>query len=63
MNLALIQKGYMIAIISPILGQEYINCLELAHENDSQFVEFIADRVIETEKNNMRLLNIKIPKI
>ena len=63
MNLALIKKGYMIAIISPILGQEYINCLELAHENDSQFVEFIADRVIETEKNNMRLLNIKIPKI
>ena len=63
MNLALIQKGYMIAIIPPILRQEYINCLELAHKDDSKFVEFIADRVVETEKDNMRLLNIKIPKI
>lgn len=63
MNLALIQKRYMIAIIPPILIQEYINCLELAHKNDDKFIEFIADRVIETEKDNMRLLNIKIPKI
>ena len=53
----------MIAIIPPILRQEYINCLELTHKNDSKFIEFIADRVIETEKDNMRLLHIEIPKI
>ena len=63
MNLALIQKGYMIAIIPPVLRQEYIYDLEIAHEDDTKFIEFIADRVIETQKDNMRLLNIKIPKI
>ena len=63
MNLALIQKGYMIAIIPPVLRQEYIYDLEIAHEDDTKFIEFIADRVIETQKDNMRLLNIKIPQI
>ena len=53
----------MIAIIPPVLRQEYIYDLEIAHEDDTKFIEFIADRVIETQKDSMRLLNIKIPKI
>lgn len=58
MNTALIQRGYLLAIIPPVLRQEYISLLELAHENDKLFVEFIAERVLETEKEIMRLMHI-----
>jgi len=58
MNTALIQRGYLLAIIPPILRQEYISLLELAHEDDKLFVEFIAERVLETEKEIMRLMHI-----
>ncbi|MCL2797179.1 MAG: Fic family protein [Firmicutes bacterium] len=49
MNTALIQDGYMMAIIPPVLRSEYISLLEKAHTNDNPFVEFIAGRVYETE--------------
>ena len=58
MNAALIQSGYLLAIIPPILRHEYIALLEKAHENDKPFVEFIAERVLETEKEIMRLLKL-----
>ena len=56
MNLCLIRKGYTIAIIPPILRGEYIALLEKAHQNERPFVEFIADRVAETQKDLLRLL-------
>jgi len=59
MNPALIQDGYMIAIIPPILRAEYIALLEKAHTNDRPFVGFIAERVLETQKEVVRLLHIK----
>jgi len=58
MNTALIQDGYMMAIIPPVLSAEYISLLELAHTGDRPFMSFIADRVLETEKDVMRLLHI-----
>ena len=58
MNTALIQDGYMIAIIPPVLRTEYIRLLELAHTNTKPFIEFIAERVYETEKEIIRLLHI-----
>ena len=61
MNTALIQDGYMLAIISPVLRHEYISLLENAHKNDIPFVEFIAERVLESEKEIMRLLHIPLP--
>ena len=60
MNTALIQDGYMLAIIPPILRSEYISLLEKAHQNDKPFIQFIADRVYETEKEIVRLLHIEI---
>ena len=60
MNAALIQDGYMMAIIPPVLRQEYISLLELAHKDDRPFMDFIAERVLETEKEIMRLLHIPI---
>jgi len=61
MNTALLQDGYMLAIIPPILRQEYISLLELAHTNDQPFMNFIAERVLESEKEIMRLLHIPMP--
>lgn len=59
MNAALIQDSYMLAVIPPILRQEYIAALEQAHTDDRSFVEFIADRVYESQKEIIRLLHIK----
>ena len=58
MNTALIQDGYMMAVIPPVLRQEYIGLLEQAHKDDRPFMDFIAEQVLETEKDMMRLLNI-----
>ncbi len=63
MNTALIQDGYMLAIIPPVLRQEYVNTLEHAHKDDGPFVTFIAERVYETQKEIMRLLHIPFPKL
>lgn len=62
MNTALIQDGYLLAIIPPVLRHEYIELLEKAHEDDRPFEQFIAERVIESQKEIMRLLHIPIPK-
>lgn len=63
MNTALIQDGYMLAIIPPILRHEYISLLEQAHGDDQPFMDFIAERVLESEKEIMRLLHIPFPNL
>ena len=56
MNLSLLQKGYCIAIIPPIVRVDYIQALEKAHTDDQDFKIFIAQRVCETQKDYLRLL-------
>ena len=63
MNTALIQDGYMLAVIPPVLRQEYISLLERAHKDDRPFMDFIAERVLESEKEIMRLLHIPFPEL
>jgi Fic family protein len=60
MNTALIQDGYMLAIIPPVLRYDYISLLERAHKDDRPFIDFIADRVYESEKEIVRLLHVKL---
>ena len=55
MNLVLLQAGYTIAIIPPILRSEYIAALEKAHVEDSSFIHLIARMVKETQKDYLRL--------
>lgn len=55
MNLILIKHGYLPTIISPVLRHEYIRLLEKAHENDAEFIEFIAKCLKETQKDFLRL--------
>jgi Fic family protein len=63
MNASLIQDEYLLAIIPPVLRHEYIDLLEKAHRDDKPFEQFIAERVIESQKEMMRLLHIPIPKL
>ena len=63
MNAALIQDGFLLAVIPPVLRLEYIELLEKAHKDDKPFEQFIAERVIESQKEVMRLLHIQIPKL
>lgn len=63
MNTALIQDGYLLAVIPPVLRHEYIELLEKAHRDDKPFEQFIAERVIESQKEIMRLLHMPIPKL
>lgn len=58
MNLALIQVGYPITIIPPILRPDYIRTLEKAHTDDSEFLVFIAEQVLQTQRDYIRLLRI-----
>ena len=62
MNTALIQDGYLPAAIPPVLRHEYIELLEKAHMDDKPFRRFIAERVIESQKEIMRLLHMPIPR-
>lgn len=55
MNLVLLRAGYQICIIPPILRHEYVESLELAHKDTKPFIEFIAGRIVETEKDILRL--------
>ncbi len=55
MNIILLQHGYTIAIIPPILRAEYIRALEKAHENDEDFIYLIASMVKETQQDYLRL--------
>jgi len=56
MNLILLQKGYVIAVIPPILRRDYMEALEEAHKNDTRFIEFIAGAVRETQQDYLRLM-------
>lgn len=56
MNLALLQHGYPIAIIPPVLRNEYINALERCHQQDEEpFIQLIATVVLEAQKDFLRL--------
>jgi Fic family protein len=57
MNLALLQAGYPLAIIPPILRKEYLNTLNKTHKGDNEpFINFIAGICYESAKEYLRLL-------
>jgi len=56
MNLTLLRNEYSIALIPAMLRNEYIALLEIAHTDDTRFKEFIADRIIATQMDLLRLL-------
>lgn len=62
MNLALIQKGYQLAIIPPICRAEYNDFIRVYQNKGSAepFCNFIAERVYETQKEIMRLFHVTV---
>lgn len=57
MNLVLLQAGYGICIIPPIVRVDYISILEKSHFGDEQlFINFISQMVYESHKEYLRLL-------
>lgn len=55
MNLSLMRNDYNIAFIPAICRSEYISALELGHNNPDIFIHFVADRVIMTQSDILRL--------
>jgi Fic family protein len=64
MNLILFESGYGIVSIPPILRNEYVQTLIIAqresNKNINPFIEFIAECVIETQRDYCRLLRINV---
>ena len=57
MNLALLQAGYPLAIIPPVLRRDYLDTLNKIHRgNDVPFINFIAGVCYESSKEYLRLL-------
>lgn len=57
MNLALLQSGYPVAIIPPIMRREYLDTLNKTHKGDYKpFNKFIAGVCYESAKEYLRLL-------
>ena len=61
MNLALLRNDYNIAIIPAVTRAEYVAALEAGHKSESVFECFIADRVIMTQLDILRLFGANEP--
>lgn len=64
MNLSLLQDGYQLAVIPPVCRADYLAAVRRyqLHGDSRPFADFIAERVLESEKEIMRLLHIPFPK-
>jgi len=65
MNLSLLQDGYQLAIIPPVLRAEYYDSIRQYQNKDKAdpFCDFIGERLYETQKEIMRMLYIPFPKL
>jgi len=66
MNLILVNKGYQILSIPPILRVEYIGALQAAQRSknpsDKAFLQLIAECEIEAQRDYCRMFRIELPK-
>ncbi len=57
LNLALLQAGYNITIIPPVVRADYIRALqESNHNNFEPFINFISEMVLESQKEYLRII-------
>ena len=58
MNLVLLQAGYNITIIPPIVRNDYIMALQAAQINNNKepFVNFISEMVLESQKEYLKII-------
>lgn len=66
MNMILINKGYCIVSIPPILRHEYISALRMAqraeHPSDEAFVRLVAQCELEAQKDYFRMFHMPLPE-
>jgi Fic family protein/predicted XRE-type DNA-binding protein len=66
MNLILVNRGYQIVSIPPVLRVEYIDALRAAQRDknpsDTGFLRLIAECEIEAQKDYCRMFRIKLPQ-
>ena len=67
MNLVLVNRGYCVVSIPPVLRHEYITALQQAQRSkapsDADFVKLIAECEIEAQKDYCRMFRIKLPDL
>jgi Fic family protein len=65
LNAALIQDGYLLAIVPPILRPDYLASIRAyqLRGDAAPFCDFIAERVFESDKEIVRLLHIPFTKV
>ncbi len=59
MNLALLQEGYVVTIIPPIRRSDYIASIvkgQVSPKNDKPFITLIAEMVMESQKDYLKML-------
>ncbi len=57
MNLALLQSGYNITIIPPVVRADYIRALQDSNKNNfTPFINFISEMVLESQKEYLRII-------
>ena len=57
MNLALLQTGYNITIIPPVVRADYIRAIqETNHNRFTPFVNFVSEMVLESQKEYLRII-------
>lgn len=59
MNLALLQAGYVIAVIPPVVRRDYIDAIKKAQvSNDNgPFINFISNMICESQRDYLRLVS------
>ncbi len=57
MNLALLQSGYNITVIPPVVRADYIRALQASNHKDFEpFINFISEMVYEAQKEYLRII-------
>lgn len=58
MNLALLQSGYNIVVIPPVVRADYISALqETNKDNNTDFINFISEMVLESQKEYLKIIS------
>ena len=58
MNLTLLQSGYNIVVIPPIVRADYISALQKTNSgNNTEFINFISEMVLESQKEYLKIIS------
>lgn len=58
MNLALLQSGYNIVVIPPVVRADYISAIQKTNNgNNADFINFISEMVLESQKEYLKIIS------